>query len=137
MGTGTAFIAVPPPLNGVFRRGVTAPSVAEGGAAVHTDIVEDHGDLSNATVMWRAAGFAGWLLGFLGSMAMIGIIPTIPLFVVGFMRGHARERWSLVLPMAIGLTLFVYLVFDRMLTIPWPNTVLGHWLPALQAIPSV
>jgi len=43
-----------------------------------------------------------------------------------------------VIPQAVGLTVFIYVVFDRLLNIPWPQTLLGMWFPALRAIiPSV
>ena len=71
------------------------------------------------------------------SMAVVGLIPTIPLFVIAYMRMENTEPWKLVLPQAVGLTLFVYVVFDQLLTIPWPPTLLGNLLPILKAIPSV
>jgi len=53
------------------------------------------------------------------------------------MRLEGRERWTLVLPQAICLTLFIYIVFDQLLSIPWPQTLLGNLLPAAKIIPSV
>jgi hypothetical protein len=53
------------------------------------------------------------------------------------MRIENREPWKLVLPQAILLTIFIYVVFDRLLTIPWPSTLIGTWIPALKFIPSV
>ena len=48
------------------------------------------------------------------------------------------EPWRITLPMAICTTLLVYFVFDQLLTIPWPQTYLGDWFPALKGvIPSV
>jgi hypothetical protein len=85
----------------------------------------------------RAALFFGWLLAFMASMAAIGLIPTVPLFVIAYMRIEARERWRLVLPQAALLTLFIYVVFDWLLSIPWPPTLLGNLVPALKSIPSV
>jgi hypothetical protein len=35
------------------------------------------------------------------------------------------------------LTLFIYIVFDQLLTIPWPQTLLGTLVPALKVIPSM
>ncbi len=70
-------------------------------------------------------------------MAAIGLIATVPAFVICYMRLEGRERWSLTLPMAAVTTLFIYGLFDRVLAIPWPQTLLGMALPAFKAIPGV
>ncbi len=141
--TGVAFVAVLGSLgNAVFRRGITAPSPlddarAEASEAIHMDLVDDNDGLPIAEILRRALSFAAWLLAFLFSMAAIGILPTIPLFVAGFMHFEGRERWRLILPMAIGMTLFVYVVFDQLLTLNWPLTWIGQAFPGLRVIPSV
>jgi TctA family transporter len=104
---------------------------------IHMDLESDTGHLPTRTILLRACIFFGWLLAFMGSMAVIGLIPTVPLFVIAFMRVEAREPWRLVLPQAIILTLFIYLLFDRTIHIPWPQTLLGTWFPALEFIPSL
>lgn len=102
------------------------------------DLSSDTGHLERRVVLTRAAIFFAWLVGFMASMAVIGLIPTVPLFVILYMRLEGRERWSLVIPQAAILTLFIYVVFDRLLLIPWPETVLGSVFPALAGvIPSV
>jgi hypothetical protein len=43
-----------------------------------------------------------------------------------------------VLPMAFLMCAFIYVVFDQLLAIPWPPTVLGDFVPALRGVvPSV
>ena len=103
----------------------------------HMDIVSETGHLDRATILLRAGLFFAWLVAFMLSMSAIGLIPTVFLFVLAYMRLEGRERWTLVLPQAIALTLFMYVVFDRLLAIPWPPTMLGEYIPALNAIPSV
>jgi hypothetical protein len=106
--------------------------------SIHMDLESDTGHLSTALIVRRAAVFFGWLVAFMGSMACIGLIPTVPIFVVGYMRLEGREPWRLVLPQAVSLTLFIYVVFDQLLAIPWPQTLLGIAFPAIRAfIPSV
>ena len=71
-------------------------------------------------------------------MATIGLIPTVPLFVVAFMRLEAREPWYIVLPYAVVMCLFIYILFDQLLAIPWPPSLLGGWMPWLKAyIPTI
>jgi hypothetical protein len=106
---------------------------------IHMDLEASTDHLDNWTVIRRAAMFFGWLVAFMISMAVIGLIPTVPIFVIAFMRlEETKERWSLVIPQAVILTIFVYVLFDQLLTIPWPQTYLGGWFPALKGlIPSV
>jgi TctA family transporter len=105
---------------------------------LHMDLESDTGHLSTSVVITRAIMFFGWLVGFMASMAVIGLIPTVPLFVIALMRFEAKEPWKLVLPQAVFLTLFIYILFDQMLTIPWPPTFLGDYFPQLKGvIPSV
>jgi TctA family transporter len=131
-------------LNAVFRRtetlaaaGVGERAQAQVAAAIHMDLVSDTAHIPRPLLLLRAAIFFGWLLAFMASMAVIGLIPTVPLFVIAYMRLENREPWKFVLAQAAGLTLFIYVVFDRLLTVPWPPTLLGTWFPALKVLPSL
>jgi hypothetical protein len=117
--------------------GIAEKAQHEIGETVHMDITSDTDHLPVRTIAARAAIFFGYLLGFMASMAVIGLIPTAGLFVILFMRIEGRERWNLVLTYAACVVLFIYVVFDRFMSIPWPQTLLGHIVPALKIIPSV
>ena len=94
--------------------------------------------MSTHLILVRAGVFFGWLLAFMASMAVIGIIPTVPLFVVLYMRLEGPESWKIVIPQAIGLTIFIWFLFDQLLTIPWPPTFLGTAAPWLKDfVPSL
>jgi TctA family transporter len=141
-------------LNEMFRRGGSAadksyettdssvtslPQGVELQGRRHMDIDAGTSHVSPILRVQRAGVFFGWLLGFMASMAMIGLIPTVPLFVVAFMRLENREPWKLVVPQAVLLTLFIYIVFDRLMHTPWPQTLLATWFPSLKGlgIPSL
>jgi hypothetical protein len=128
-------------LNEVARKPMLATAGGGGGQAddkIHMDLESDTGHLPPSTVAFRGAIFYGWLLAFMGSMAVIGLIPTVPIFVVLYMRLEGPEPWKLVIPQAAGLTVFIWVVFDKLLTIPWPQTYLGIWFPVVKEfIPSV
>ncbi|MPZ55363.1 MAG: hypothetical protein GEU91_02470 [Rhizobiales bacterium] len=130
-------------LNQVFRApvgasdGIGSEAKAEVQQKIHMDLDSGTQHLPVRVILQRGGIFFGWLLAFMASMATIGLIPTVPLFVVAYMRSEAREPWRIVLPQAIGLTLFIYIVFDQLLTIPWPQTLLGTFVPTLKVIPSV
>jgi hypothetical protein len=109
----------------------------EVGEKIHMDLTSDTGHLPVREIVMRAALFFGYLIGFMAVMAVIGLIPTVGLFVVFFMRYEAKERWTLVIPYAVVLVLFIWLAFDYFMAIPWPPTLIGQWFPALKEIPSV
>ena len=95
---------------------------------IHMDLSSDTSKLSAMQVVGRAGVFLIWLLFLMLGMYLIGLITMVPIFVVAFMYLEAREPWRIIVPMAIGLTIFVFFVFDQFLTIPWPPTLLGDYL---------
>lgn len=105
--------------------------------SIHMDLTSDTEHLAPRTVLLRGAAFFGWILAFMLSMALIGLIPTVPLFIIAYMRVENREPWALILPQAVCIVGLIYVVFHGMLGIPWPQTLLGTVVPALTIIPSV
>jgi len=104
---------------------------------IHMDLTSDTDHLPVRTIVVRAARFFGYLLAFMASMAVIGLIPTVAVFVVIFMRVEGQERWSLVIIYAVVLVIGIYIAFDLFMALPWPPTLAGQWFPALKVIPSV
>jgi TctA family transporter len=112
---------------------------ARGEAAekMHMDIASTISHMPTKQILLRGAIFFGWMIGFLASMALIGLIPTVPIFIVLFMRVEGREPWRIVIPMAFCVTALVYGLFDQLLTIPWPGSVLGDaWVWWKEHVPS-
>ncbi|MBI1218590.1 MAG: hypothetical protein GC186_08580 [Rhodobacteraceae bacterium] len=105
------------------------------GGGIHMDLaVDDNDALSTKVVLLRAARFFGWFIAFLACMALIGMIPTVPLMIVAFMRVEGREPWRLSLILAACVTAIVYGVFDQIIHVLWPGSLMGEWFPALAAI---
>jgi TctA family transporter len=104
---------------------------------IHMDLTSDTGHLPVREIIVRASWFFGYLIAFMGVMAVIGLIPTVAVFVVFFMRWEAQERWTLVIPYAAALVIFIWFTFDYVMSVPWPPTLIGQWFPAMKAIPSV
>src|SRR5690606_16893380 len=101
------------------------------------DSSDDFSSMSIRHVVQRALIFLGYLIGFMLCTAVIGLLPTIPILIVAFMRLEGREPWRLVLGQAAVLTLGTYVLFDRLLQVPWPQPLLSEWLPILRMIPSM
>jgi hypothetical protein len=68
-------------------------------------------------------------------MAVIGLIPTVPMFVIAYMRLEGPEKWRHAI-MAAVMTTLIYVVFEQFLNIPWPPTLLGTSFPVLKSTPS-
>jgi TctA family transporter len=141
VGTITLFCAMASLVHNVFAQLPAAGAGAsENGAArrsIHMDLAADDTGLTPLTVVGRAAVFFAWFAGFMLSMRAIGLIPTSALYVIAYMWVENREPWRVMLPMAAGVCIFIYVVFDQFLSIPWPPTLLGTLFPFLQSIPSV
>jgi len=121
----------------VANEGMAEHAQHEVEGKIHMDLTSDTGHLPVREIIVRAAWFFGYLVGFMAVMAVIGLIPTVAVFVVFFMRYEARERWSLVVPYAVILVVFIWFAFDYFMAVPWPPTLIGSWFPELKAIPSV
>jgi TctA family transporter len=104
---------------------------------IHMDIASKTAHLPAQVILLRGFLFFGWMVAFLCSMAVIGLIPTVPIFVIAYMRLEGPEQWRHVLLMAAIMVTLIYVVFDQLLSIPWPPTLLGTWFPAFKVIPSV
>ena len=127
--TNTAKVKWPPTLAEQAKAAVSGK--------IHMDIASNIGHLSTETILFRGAMFFAWMLAFMGSMALIGLIPTVPIFIIAYMRVEGREPWLLTLGMAVCTSVFIWVLFDWLLTIPWPPSLLGDVFPQLKWIPSV
>jgi len=105
---------------------------AVGGA--HFDNVTDFGELSRRTIAHRALRYLAWCLFLLGAASIVGLLPALALFLIGYMRFEGGERWSTVLAISLPLWVFCYVLFHTLLRVPWPRSVIGDIFPALRSI---
>jgi TctA family transporter len=106
---------------------------ANDSAPAHMDLQADP-EQDVGMALRRAAVFMGWIVAFIGSMAVIGLLPTVPIFIVAYMWTENREPLRLSLPIAAGVSLFVYVVFVELIGIRWPPTLMADWFPELARI---
>src|SRR5215813_10131308 len=139
----TAVIAVSLSLaNDIFRKQHVEGALDEKAKAavsqkIHMDVASKTAHLPGHIILLRGFIFFGWMVAFLCSMAVIGLIPTVPIFVIAYMRLEGPEKWRHAAIMAAVMTTLIYVVFDQLLNIPWPPTLLGTSFPGLKFIPSV
>jgi hypothetical protein len=123
----------------VVAEGLAESAQHEVEQKIHMDLASDTEHLPTMIIAQRALRFFGYLVAFMAVMAVIGLVPTIGLFVVIFMRYENQERWTLIITYACVLMFFVTLVFDQIMSIPWPPTLIAQWFPSLKFLflPSI
>lgn len=127
-------------LNQVFTHSVADEERANGGtkaSQLHFDTESNYVGMAPSLILARAGAFAAYCLLFMGLIEAVGFLPAIAILVTVYMRLDGREKWALVLGMSTVLTFATYFIFDQLLHLPWPPSLLGHLLPALKVIPSV
>lgn len=98
----------------------------------HMDLVTDFGELKRSTIRLRAAIYFGWCLFYFGLGSLIGLLPAMFIFLAGYMRFEAKERWSTVLMIAVPMWILAYILFHQVLHVPWPQSVIGDIFPVLR-----
>jgi TctA family transporter len=142
VGTGAILFCTLSLANDMFKRPADEGGLADKAKAVvsekiHMDIASKTAHLPGHVILIRGFLFFGWMVFFLASMATIGLIPTVPVFIIAYMRLEGGEKYRHALIMATVMMTLIYIVFDQLLAIPWPPTLLGDWFPIFKAIPSV
>lgn len=68
------------------------------------------------TTQSRSAGvLIAWFAGFIASAILLGVLFTALVGTVAFWRVQQNESWRLSAALAAGLTLVIYLVFEKLL----------------------
>jgi TctA family transporter len=99
-----------------------------------------HGALTDALATMRPGQLYGraleqflWLGVLLGAVSLIGMLPSLLLFMTFHMAITGRVSWRTSLLVALPLWVGMYLLFVKILHLPWPDSLLGDVLPALRA----
>lgn len=100
---------------------------------MHFDITADYGDLQPNTILGRAAVYFAWCLFFLAAAAVVGLLPAMLLYLIGYIRFQGKESWKMTLAVAAPVWGLSYILFHKVLFIPWPQALLGDWLPFLRS----
>jgi hypothetical protein len=98
------------------------------------DLQEGYAGLSNNTVYIRAFAYFLWIYGVLLAGFLIGFVPSLIGSALLFIRFHGREKWSTAIAVSIGLFVFIWLVFDKLIHQSWPPSIIGSIFPVLRTI---
>jgi putative tricarboxylic transport membrane protein len=114
------------------------PVVATGPAeAAHTAVGDPPAEGANVfstALELRSVRFFFWLIAFLVIGAGIGLLPALCVLTFFLMRFEFTERWWMAGGCAVVATIAIYLVFDRIFSLPWPPALIGDLLPGLRDV---
>jgi len=110
-------IEAPGPEGGKGRLEKEAPT-----DEVFYDVVTDFGLLERGVIGVRALRYGAFLLVFWVLAWLIGVLPAVPVFILCYML-FSGERLRVALPVAAGMMVGVYLIFEYLLALPWPAPV--------------
>jgi hypothetical protein len=76
----------------------------------------------------RTVSIVAWMVGFYLAISLIGFPRAIPLFICAYLRGQAKEAWSISLLLPAVAWLGFYLLFVRLLHLPFGEGLLWQFL---------
>jgi hypothetical protein len=101
---------------------------ADGGHGQQMDLGVD-----DPTARRQSTVYFAWLLAFLLAIWLVGFLPAIAVFVLGYMCvGFGEPAWRSLI-FAAATALLAWLLFDRLLAVAWPASLLGDLLPDLRS----
>jgi putative tricarboxylic transport membrane protein len=83
--------------------------------------VEGAVEVSSAVASRRTWTILGWTVGFFIAIWLLGFSYAVPLTMVLYLKLAGREKWLITAVMAFGTWVFFYLLFERMLSVPFPD----------------
>ena len=90
--------------------------------------------LSASVVYARFAVLVLWLLGLLVSVELIGMLPSLALFMCAHMIVEGETAWPRAVVITACLVGAMYLLFVKLLNVPWPPSLLGDEVPFLREL---
>ena len=91
-------------------------------------------DIEPAAARFQATLYFAWLALFLLAIWVIGFVPAIAVFVFAYMCLGFREPPLQSLGFAAGTALLAWGLFDQLLAVHWPSSLIGDLFPGLRAM---
>jgi hypothetical protein len=116
-------------LFGAAQPAAASASLESGRAVRHVDF-----DIPPEAARRQATIYFAWLAVFLLAIWLIGFLPAIALFVFAYMWLGFGEPVIHSAGFAAATVLLCWGLFDRLLAVAWPPSLLGDYVPALRAM---
>lgn len=88
--------------------------------------------LSDTVIYSRFGTQLIWLIGLLLTILVIGMLPAVALFMILHMTIEGKTPIAQTLAIVSALLVGMYLLFVKLLHVPWPPSLLGDLFPALR-----
>lgn len=98
-----------------------------------SDYEQYSSELPAEVVRVRALRIFCWLVGGLAATFCIGLLPALLALMYLLARYEFGEHWKKSLILSVAMTIALWLIFDRIFSMTWPQSLLGDWVPALRA----
>ena len=98
-------------------------------ARAHYELAGAFEDLTERVIYWRLGQELVWLLGLLVGVWVIGMLPAMGLYMFLYMVTVGRTRIAPAVLITVALWVGMYLLFVKLLHVPWPPSLLGDMLP--------
>jgi len=113
------------------------PKSSIGGENLETQTIgadSDLGALPPDETKRRAVRYFGWCFFIFLAATLVGLLPAMLIFLIGYLRFEAKESWVTTLTVGVSVWMISYLLFHQLLRVPWPAAYLGDLLPGLRSI---
>ena len=107
----------------LFSKVVATDDIAHATAG-HMDLAVDKGDLGSREFTLRGVMYFVWTLGYGALAFVIGPLLATPLWVAIYMIVGWGIHWIRAIATALVLGAIAWLIFERLLNVPWPTPLL-------------
>jgi hypothetical protein len=88
--------------------------------------------LAETTVYARLLVETVWLSGLLAAVLLIGLMPAMGLYMFLYMATAGKTPWPTAFIITVSLWIGFYVLFVKLLHVPWPPSFLGDAFPDLR-----
>jgi hypothetical protein len=84
----------------------------------------EHKEISPEIARKRTLSIIAWTVGCFLAIWLLGFSYAVPLFIFAYLKLEGREGWLMSIAVTFCSWLFFYLLFERMLNVPFPDPLL-------------
>ena len=84
----------------------------------------DHEAIAPEAVRQRTLSIIAWTVGCFLAIWLLGFSYAVPLFIFLYLKVEGREGWLMSVTVTFFSWLFFYMLFERMLNVPFPDPLL-------------